>query len=82
MTLSAGRDATNDIFTPDVDISRQAAIFRADSTKVTVTDLSTTNGVYVNDERIPSGQTVTLKDKDIVRISGNYTLVFHSLRTK
>jgi pSer/pThr/pTyr-binding forkhead associated (FHA) protein len=83
MTLAVGRDPTNDIFAPVAEISRTAAIFSTDSTKVTVTDLHTRGGVYVNDERIPPGQAVILKDNDVVRLAhSSYTLELHSLRTK
>lgn len=81
MTLLVGRDPTNDIVSDYDNISRSAALFSADSNRVILTDLSSTNGIFVNGDRVLGGTTVTLKDKDIVQFaSGPFEIEFHSLR--
>ncbi len=48
---SAGRSADSDIFLADVTVSRHHAVFKVDSEGLTVTDLGSTNGTYVNGRR-------------------------------
>lgn len=47
----AGRSEDVDIFLGDVTVSRQHARFRVDEAGLTVEDLRSTNGTYVNAER-------------------------------
>ena len=48
---SAGRGADSDIYLEDVTVSRSHAAFKVDGEGLTVTDLSSTNGTYVNGRR-------------------------------
>lgn len=48
---TAGRAAESDIFLEDVTVSRNHAVFKTDSEGLTVTDLGSTNGTYVNGRR-------------------------------
>ena len=48
---SAGRLPANTIFLGDVSVSRNHALFTADSTGLRVKDLGSTNGTYINGER-------------------------------
>ncbi len=48
---AAGRGADADIFLEDVTVSRHHAVFSVDGEGLTVTDLKSTNGTYVNGRR-------------------------------
>ena len=66
--ISIGRAMTNDIVLEDAAASRHHAEFRVDEAakKVSIVDLDSTNGTFVNHERI-SGECV-LKANDVIRI--------------
>lgn len=67
----AGRGADSDIFLEDVTVSRQHAVFNVDGEGLTVTDLSSTNGTYVNGRR---HETAALAPGDEVML-GKFHLV-------
>lgn len=48
---TAGRGADSDIYLADVTVSRHHAVFEVDGEGLTVTDLGSTNGTYVNGRR-------------------------------
>lgn len=48
---AAGRAAESDIYLEDVTVSRHHAVFKVDGEGLTVTDLGSTNGTYVNGRR-------------------------------
>lgn len=48
---SAGRGSESAIYLEDVTVSRHHAIFKVDGDGLTVTDLGSTNGTYVNGRR-------------------------------
>lgn len=48
---SAGRGPDSGIFLADVTVSRHHAVFKVDAEGLTVTDLGSTNGTYVNGRR-------------------------------
>jgi len=48
---AAGRTPESEIFLADVTVSRHHAVFKVDSEGLTVTDLGSTNGTYVNGRR-------------------------------
>ena len=66
--LSIGRAVTNDIVVEDAAASRHHGEFRGDEAqeKISIVDLGSTNGTFVNHERI-SGECV-LKANDVIRI--------------
>ncbi len=51
---TAGRDPDADIYLGDVTVSRHHAIFHVDPDGLTVTDVGSTNGTYVNGVRVDS----------------------------
>ena len=66
--LTLGRAETNDIVVDDISASRQHAevIFNADSNSIFLVDLNSTNGTYVNHQRVHG--TYTLNPEDLIRI--------------
>jgi len=68
---SAGRSAESDIFLEDVTVSRRHAVFAVDGEGLTVTDLGSTNGTYVNGRR---HETAALAPGDEVML-GKFHLV-------
>lgn len=52
----AGRSADCEIFLADVTVSREHARFSVDSNGLSMTDLGSTNGTYVNGERHEAGK--------------------------
>jgi hypothetical protein len=70
--MSIGRDKDCDIVIDDSHISSKQASIRVADDIVTLTDLDSSNGTYVNDQEITK---IELKDNDIVKM-GNTTLKF------
>jgi hypothetical protein len=68
---AAGRAAEADIFLEDVTVSRHHAVFVVDGEGLTVTDLGSTNGTYVNGRR---HETAALAPGDEVML-GKFHLV-------
>ena len=52
----AGRGGSCAIFLADVTVSREHARFSVDASSLSVTDLGSTNGTYVNGQRHEAGQ--------------------------
>jgi pSer/pThr/pTyr-binding forkhead associated (FHA) protein len=69
-----GRAVENDIVITSKRVSREHARLRHESWKVILEDLESTNGTFLNDERILSP--VELRDGDHITV-GDVTLVFH-----
>jgi len=70
---TAGRDQSSDLLLDDVSVSRHHAIFtRTASGRVTLRDLNSLNGTYVNGTRV---EETTLHSADEVQI-GKFKLVF------
>ncbi len=67
--ITIGRASDNDIRIRSLKVSRYHARLTADGANLSIEDLGSTNGVYVNDERIIARQ--LLKDGDILTIDSN-----------
>lgn len=66
----AGRGPDAAIFLPDVTVSREHVRFSVDNTGLSMSDLGSTNGTYVNGQRLAAGM---LKEGDELMI-GKYHL--------
>jgi predicted component of type VI protein secretion system len=64
--ISFGRSPENDVMVDDTDASRKHALFQRSSAGYQVHDLGTSNGTFVNDQRIEEPR--TLANKDVVKI--------------
>jgi diguanylate cyclase (GGDEF)-like protein len=70
-----GRDESAEIVVSDPSISRRhAKIAQADG-KVTLTDLASSNGTFVNDKRLEPGTSVVLAKEDMIKL-GNTIFKF------
>ncbi|MCR5304013.1 MAG: FHA domain-containing protein [Lachnospiraceae bacterium] len=58
----------SDICLPDPSVSRLHARFDKEDGRVTVTDLDSTNGTYINGKRLKPNETCTLRSGDELRI--------------
>ncbi len=73
-----GRAVQGGSHTPDLDlsafgayqagVSRRHALLHFDGDSLTITDLQSSNGTWVNEKRIPSRQPVWLQHGDVVRL--------------
>jgi hypothetical protein len=71
-SIRLGRVADNDIVLPDPNVSRVHARLWCRDDAYFVTDLSSTNGTWVNEERISEAE---LQDEDVIRL-GSTRLIF------
>lgn len=69
-----GRDLANDIAVPDPEVSRRHARFLMREDSVFIEDLGSTNGTFLNAERISTPQQLRLGD--IVTLGENVSMVF------
>lgn len=70
-----GRDPTADLCVPDQSISRKHARVCKQDGKVSIIDLNSSNGTFINDKKIPPGQPAFLVKEDMVKL-GNSILKF------
>jgi hypothetical protein len=73
-TTTIGREAANDIIINDPEISRRHAIVKSQAGRWMIEDLGSTNGTYVNGQRL--NQPRELYNNDIVDIGDSVSLVF------
>jgi diguanylate cyclase (GGDEF)-like protein len=66
--LLLGRDSTADIIIDDPSVSRRQVVLELHGDSVHLIDGGSTNGTYVNDVKVSSGQTVVLQRQDRIRI--------------
>jgi hypothetical protein len=71
--LSVGRDPESDIFLNDMTVSRAHAVLEVGPGGVTVTDLGSLNGTYVNGQLVDSA---VLGNGDLVQI-GTFQMAFY-----
>lgn len=71
-TLAVGRGPECDIFLNDFTVSRSHAVFEMAGSEVSVRDVGSLNGTYVNGVRVDKAQ---LTDGDVVQI-GKFQMVF------
>ena len=69
-----GREVESDIVITSRRVSREHACVRRDGWRVILEDLNSTNGTFLNDERVLSPR--ELRDGDRIRV-GDVTFVFH-----
>ncbi len=73
-TIVIGRAVENDIVITSKRVSREHACVRREGWRVMLEDLGSTNGTYLNDERVMSP--MALHDEDRIKI-GDVVFVFH-----
>jgi pSer/pThr/pTyr-binding forkhead associated (FHA) protein len=72
--VTIGRAVESDIVITSRRVSREHARLRREGWRVILEDLGSTNGTFLNDERVH--QPVDLRDEDRIRV-GDVTFVFH-----
>lgn len=72
--LMLGRDLANDIAISDPEVSRRHARFFLQNDNILVEDLGSTNGTFLNGERIASPQ--QLRPGDVITLGESIVLVF------
>lgn len=76
LAVTVGRRSDNDVVVDDSSVSRRHSLIMDTAGGFVVRDLNSTNGTYVNRERIGEGD-YALKSGDLVRIGGSeITLLF------
>jgi pSer/pThr/pTyr-binding forkhead associated (FHA) protein len=73
--ITIGRSPSSDIFVSDPSVSMTCAMIEADSRNVYLVDLHTRNGIFLNSERVPSGDKVQLQPGDTISV-GTTILIF------
>lgn len=71
-----GRDPAADIVVGDQSISRKHAKVTKEEGKVTLTDLGSINGTYVNDKKIDPSIPILLAKEDMVKLGNSIILKF------
>jgi hypothetical protein len=71
-SIRMGRDGKNDIILPDPNVSRVHAGVTNRDEKFLITDLGSTNGTWVNEQRVSEQE---LKEHDVIRL-GTTRLIF------
>jgi len=72
-TTTVGRDADNILVANDSQVSRHHAEIQFDGASWNLLDLQSTNGTFVNEQRIWPGQPRRLQPGDVVRFGQNIT---------
>ena len=75
--MTAGRDVTNDIVVSDPEVSRHHTRLSRSGNTYAVEDLGSTNGTYVNGQRV-SGGAHALNNGDLVGVGETVTFVFEA----
>ncbi|MEX0788553.1 MAG: FHA domain-containing protein [Anaerolineales bacterium] len=72
----AGRDVTNDLVLGDAEVSRQHARLTRGQGGIVLEDLGSTNGTFVNGERLAAPR--LLRPGDLVQMGENVTMIYES----
>jgi len=75
--IQGGRDSSNDLVIPEFTISNEHFQFRYDISRLVLSDLGSTNGTFVNGERIEPGRRVPVATGARI-IFGRYQFEFMS----
>jgi pSer/pThr/pTyr-binding forkhead associated (FHA) protein len=71
-SLTLGRDPASDVFLNDVTVSRQHAVIETIDSEITIRDVGSLNGTYVNGVRVDEAR---LQHGDSVQV-GRFQMVF------
>lgn len=63
-----GRDVRSDIVIPEHSISRRQAAIRCEGDRIILIDLNSSNGTYINDQRLQQGKPYRLANADTLRL--------------
>lgn len=66
--ITLGRDERNSVMIDDKMVSRFHAEVQKIKDDYYIKDLNSSNGTFVNGERVPEGKYVKLRDGDIIRV--------------
>ena len=77
LSFTLGRSMVNDVVIPEFAISRKHCEFRFENKRLFVTDLSSRNGTIVGQKKLEAGESVSLKNMDIL-ILGRFTFQIFS----
>lgn len=80
--IKIGRSLRCDFSVPLEDLSREHCLFEMDGEKYFITDLGSSNGVWVNDERIPAHEKTLITPDDVVILSNLYTFNINPVEIK
>ena len=69
--MTMGRDPSVDIVISDQSVSRKHAQISKEGDKVKFTDLGSSNGSFVNDKKIGTGESVFLEKEDMVKLGNS-----------
>ena len=69
--MTIGRDPTADISVADQSISRKHAKVTKIDGNVVLTDLGSSNGTYINDKKVGSGDSVKLAKEDMIKLGNS-----------
>lgn len=71
--LNIGREENNDLILEDTQVSRRHAVLRRQDDGYTITDLNSTNGTFLNGNRLDADRSYPIQQSDELRI-GNHRL--------
>ena len=66
--IKIGRDTSNDIVLDDKLVSRYHAVLQKIKADYFIKDLNSSNGTFVNNQKVPKNKYVKLKSNDVLRI--------------
>lgn len=76
-TVGIGRDKHNGVIIADPQVSKFHAILSFRKSAAFIRDTGSTNGTYVNDEKIPRNRDVELADRDVLILGGTKITILY-----